>query len=163
MRARLAASAILVALVVGGTTGCTFMTPQATTDHYDPSDGIGASLGDVQVNNALLVTDNGTTASLVIALHNSSNFGVQVSIQYENAKKQKVNDSIFVNAESVSSIGAENTKKVVLTGIDAPAGSLFPVFLQYGDVTGKQLWIPVLAPNGEYAKLAPTVAPTAAP
>lgn len=155
MRVRLAVSAILVGLLAAGTTGCTFMTPQATTMDYDPSDGIGTTLGDIQVNNALLVTADGENASLIISLHNSSEFGEHVNIQYETSDNTKVNDSIFVNSRSVVSLGASGPSNVVLTGIDAPAGGLFPVYLQYGDTTGKQMWLPVLAPHGEYAELAP--------
>ncbi|MEO6941934.1 MAG: hypothetical protein ABI238_05765 [Terrimesophilobacter sp.] len=163
MKARLAASAILVALLVGGTTGCTYMTPQATMTKYDPSDGIGATVGDIKVNNALLVTDDGQSASLLINLDNMSAYGIQVSIQYEDAAKTKVDGSIFVNANTVTSLNGTDGAKFVLTGIDAPAGSLFPVFIQYGDVSGKQLMLPVLAPNGEYAGLAPTSTPTPTP
>lgn len=159
MRARLAASAVLVALLAIGTTGCTFMTPQATTDHYDPSDGIGTTIGDVKVNNALLVTEDGMSASLVISIQNGSQYGEQVTIQYEDATKTKVNDSIFVNSGSVVSLGANGPSTVILTGIDAPAGSLFPVFIRYGDTTGKQLWLPVLAAEGEYSELAPQTEP----
>lgn len=158
MKARLAASAILVALLAAGTTGCAFMTPQVTTLAYDPSDGIGTTLGDIKVNNALLVTDDGENASLVISLHNASDFGVRVSVQYEDASNAKVDDSIYVNSQSVISLGAAGPSSVTLHGIDAPAGSLFPVFLQYGDVTGEQLWLPVLTPTGPYAGLAPAPA-----
>ena len=157
MRSRLAASAVLVALVTAGLTGCAFFTPQATLDKYDPSDGIGTTVGDIKVNNALLVTADGENASLIISLQNSSDFGEDVSIQYENAAKAKVNDSVFVNSRSVVSLGASGPSTVVLTGVDAPAGSLFPVFIQYGDVTGKQMWLPVLEPTGPYADLAPAL------
>ncbi|MEO7348783.1 MAG: hypothetical protein ABIW32_02815 [Terrimesophilobacter sp.] len=159
MRARLAASAVLVALMTIGTTGCTFMTSQATTQHYDPSDGIGTTIGDVKVNNALLVTEDGKNASLIISLANSSAYGENVTIQYEDATMAKVNDGIFVNSDSVVSLGADGPSTVVLTGIDAPAGSLFPVFIRYGDTTGKQLWLPVLAAEGEYSGLAPAATP----
>ncbi len=159
MKARLAVSAVLVALLAAGTTGCTFMTPQATTQDYDASDGIGTTVGDVRVNNALLVSEDGKNASLVISLHNSSDYGAQVNVQYENAAKTKVNDSIFVNSRSVTSLGADGTSSVVLTDIDAPTGSLFPVFIQYGDETGKQLWLPVLEPKGAYKGLAPSTTP----
>lgn len=159
MKARLAASAVLVALLAAGTTGCTFITPQVTTMAYDPSDGFGTTLGAIKINNALLVTDDGENANLVVSLHNSSDFGVQVNIQYENSSNDKVNDSVFVNSKSVVSLGADGSSSVTLTGIDAPAGSLYPVFFQYGDVTGEQMWLPVLDASGPYKGLAPTPAP----
>ena len=161
MRARLAASAALLALVLVGTTGCTFITAQATTNHYDPSDGIGSTIGDLQVRNALLLTGDGTTASLLINFANDGKVGVDVKLQYENADKTKVDGSVYVNAGDVTSLGAADDKKFVLTGIDAPAGTLFPVFIQYGDVTGKQLWIPVLDNReAHYADLLPSESPT---
>lgn len=155
MRARLAASAILVALLTAGTTGCTFITSQATTMKYDPSDGIGTTLGDVTVNNALLVTEDGKNANLVVSLHNSSDSTVLVTVQYENAQKTKVDDTIFVSPDSVTSLGGADAEPITLTNIKTTAGSLFPVFIQYGDVTGKLLNLPVLAPNDPYEGLAP--------
>lgn len=149
----------MAALLIGGVSGCTFITPQATTVHYDASDGIGATIGDIQVRNALLVTADGTSASLLINFDNTSAYGVQVSLQYENAEKKKVDDSVFVNGGAVASYGGADASRIVLTGIDAPAGSLYPVFIQYGDVSGKQLWLPVLTDSGDYAGLAPTPAP----
>lgn len=159
MRARLAASAAVAALLLGSVSGCAFITPQATTVHYDASDGISATIGDIQVRNALLVTGDGSSASLLINLDNTSPYGVQVNLQYENADKKKVDDSVYVNGGSVASYGGPDAGRIVLTGIDAPAGGLFPVFLQYGDVSGKQLLVPVLANEGDYAGLAPTPAP----
>ena len=164
MRARLAASAVLIALVLGGTTACTFMTPQQTTQHYDPSDGIGATVGDIQVRNALLLTDDGKTASLLINFANDSAVGVDVKVQYENAGKTKVDGSVYVNAGSVTSLGAAADKKFVLTGIDAPAGNLFPLYIQYGNTPGQQLWVPVLnTKESQYAGLQPSSAQTPTP
>lgn len=160
MRARLAASAVLVALVLGGTTACTFMTPQATTQHYDASDGIGATVGQIEVRNALLLSDDGKTASLLINLVNTSDRGIQVTLQYQNADKAKVDQGVFVNAGSVKSFGGPDSSQLVLTNLDAPAGSLLPVFIQYEDVSGKQLWIPILTgAESEYAGLLPTETP----
>ncbi len=160
MRARLAASAVLVALLAVGTTGCTFITDQATTTKYDPGDGISAAMGDIQIVNALLVTADGETASLLINIVNHSAFGATVNVQYENADNAKVNETIHVNADSVKSLGGKDASTLILNGVDAPAGGLFPVFFQYDDVTGQQLLLPVLAPNGEYASLAPETATT---
>ena len=160
MRARLATSAVLVALVLGGTTACTFMTPQVTTKHYDASDGIGATIGQIEVRNAILLTEDGQNASLLINLVNPGDTGIQVNLQYQNADKAKVDESVFVNADSVKSLGGPDARQFVLTGLDAPAGSLFPVFIQYDDVSGKQLWIPVLdGSESQYAALLPTPKP----
>jgi len=156
VKARFAASAVVMALVLGGTTGCTFLTPQATTEHYDPSDGIGASIGEIQVRNVLLLTEDGETASLLINLINDSQYGADVTVQYADASNAKVNESVYVNAGDVTSLGGPDNEQLVLSGIDAKPGSLFPVFIQYGNETGKQLWVPVLD-GGEphYSELIP--------
>lgn len=154
------AAALGAALVLGALTGCTFITPQATTEHYDPSDGIGATVGDLQIRNALLLTADGTTGSLLINVDNPTKYGVQVKVQYENADKTKVDENVYVNGGSVASFGGPDAKRILLSGIDAPAGTLFPVFIQYGDVSGKQLWVPVLDGSmSQYADLVPTEAP----
>lgn len=164
MRARLArsvgAAALGTALVLGGLTGCAFITPQATTVHYDPSDGIGATVGDLQVRNALILTADGTTGSLLINLDNPTKYGIQVKVQYENADEAKVDQDVYVNSGSVATFGGADANRITLTDIDAPAGSLFPVFIQYDDVTGKQLWLPVLDGSmSQYSDLVPTSAP----
>jgi hypothetical protein len=149
----------VAALLVGGLSGCAFMTPQATTVQYDASDGINATVGEIEVRNALLVTADGTSASLLVNLDNTSAYGLQVKLQYEDATGTKVDDSVYVNGGSVASFGAAEAQQIILTGLDAPAGSLLPIFVQYGDTTGKQLLVPVLADQGDYAGLAPTAAP----
>ena len=62
MRARVAASAGLTALVALALTGCNFFTPQSTLVPYDPSDGVSAQVGEV----ALLQL--GGDAQLVVRL-----------------------------------------------------------------------------------------------
>ena len=47
--------------------------PQATTEHYDASDGCSGTVGDLDVRNAIVVTDDGhATANLVMTLVNSA-------------------------------------------------------------------------------------------
>lgn len=166
MRARLArnavATALSAALVLVGVTGCTFITPQATTNYYDASDGIGTTLGELAVRNALLLSSDGTEASLLINLSNPTKYGVEVTLQYERADKSKVDQTLYVNSNSVAMFGGNDSGRIVLTGVDAKPGTLFPVFLQYDDVSGKQLFLPVLDGSiPQYSDLLPTATPTA--
>ena len=164
MSARLArstaAAALGAALVLAGLTGCTFMTPQATTEHYEPSDGINATVGELEVRNALLLSADGTSASLLVSIQNPTKYGVQVNVQYEDADNAKVDDTIYINAGSVGSFGGADSARILLSGVDAKPGTLFPVYFQYEDVSGKQLWVPVLDGSlSEYADLVPDAAP----
>lgn len=162
MKARIAASVVLAAALMLGTAGCTFFAPQATLKHYDPSDGVGTSVGDVDVRNALLVTgDEDGEASLLINLVNTGDSGVSLLVQYQG-EGGKVDTTVRVPAGDVVSFGAKHEQQLVFRGIDAKPGDLFPVWFQYGEKTGKQLLVPVLDRSLlEYSDLGPTPTPTA--
>jgi hypothetical protein len=53
VRARTASSIVLAALIAVGTSSCTFITPQATRISYFPSDGFDATVGEIEVRNAI--------------------------------------------------------------------------------------------------------------
>lgn len=66
---RLAAATAAAALTVA-LAGCNFITPQATTFDYDPSDGISGTTGTVAIRNAVLVSED-DMASLAVTFVNS--------------------------------------------------------------------------------------------
>ena len=153
MRSR-ATSILLAGLVVAGLTGCTFGAVQATRLDYDPSDGIGAEVGNVQVRNALLVTEDGETAALAVNLINPGVENVQLTVSWE-AEAGRVDRNVSLRAGSTQSLGAD-ASPIVLSGVEAAPGSLFPVFFQYGDNEGQELMVPVLDGSlAEYAELVP--------
>src|ERR1700710_1284550 len=73
VKARVAASVALALAVAFGTAGCGFVAPQATTKHYDASDGVGGTVGQIDVRNAMIITDasDGTVGNLVVTLVNN--------------------------------------------------------------------------------------------
>ncbi|MET3767705.1 hypothetical protein ABIB15_000367 [Marisediminicola sp. UYEF4] len=153
MRLR-ATSIVLAGLIAASLSGCTFGAVQATQLTYDPSDGIGAEVGDVQVRNALLLTEDGETAALVVALVNSGDTGVQLAVSWD-AESGRVERTVSVPAGETVSLGAE-ADVLALEGVDAQPGSLFPVYFQYGDEEGQELDVPVLdGALNEYADLVP--------
>lgn len=161
MKARLVAALAAASLVLVGVTGCTFMTPQATTEDYSPSDGFDAQVGDVLIRNAMIVTDDGQLGSLVVAFVNRGDSGANVQIQYTDAAGAKQTKSVSVGADGAVQLGVDEL--LVLSGIDAAPGSLFPMFFQYGTQTGVQLSVPVLDGKlPEYKTLLPTL-PAPAP
>ncbi|WP_010203597.1 hypothetical protein [Salinibacterium sp. PAMC 21357] len=65
--ARAATSALIAGALLVGTAGCSFLTPIATLNKYDPSDGISTSVGELKVRNVLAVSSEDNSAvSLVI-------------------------------------------------------------------------------------------------
>lgn len=142
MRRRAVASVAVAALVLLGTSACNFVAPQATTDSYAPSDGTQATVGDVKVLNALLITEDGAEASLVANVVNPTDSRVQLKLQYESGSED-VDKKFTVGAGEMQQLGGDGME-LTLQDIDAKPGDLFPIYLQYGDAEGKQLMVPVL-------------------
>jgi hypothetical protein len=157
VRARGALIALLAAVVLVGTSACTYMTPQGTVKISDVSDGINATVGAIEVRNAVLLSEDGETGSLLLNLVNTSDNGISVKLQYKDASSTKVNKNVFVGPGEVTSVGGADAKQLVLDNLDTAPGKLFPVFVQYDDVTGSQLQVPVLDESFDfYAGLLPS-------
>jgi hypothetical protein len=152
----------VVALVTFGTAGCAFITPQATKNIVETSDGVNATVGQVEVRNATLISEDGTLASMLVSFVNSGDASQKVTVQYEDgATGERVSEQItLAGAGAITSFGAEDGEQILLSNVTKP-GSLFPVYFQYGDVEGKQVLVPVLNTSlPEYSNLAPTPTPT---
>ena len=158
MKVRIAASIVLAAMVLTGTAGCNFFSPTATAIQYDPSDGVGATIGDLKVRNAILLTDrDDPVGSLVVSLVSVGEAGKKVLIQYTDADAQQVEESVIVGADERESFGNTGQDQILFENIDVQPGSLFPVFITYGDETGQQLLVPVLDGTlPQYTDLVPT-------
>jgi hypothetical protein len=156
--ARGAASAILVGAVLVGTTGCGFVTEQATLIQYEPSDGTAASIGGIDLRNVLAISEDGVDASIVFTAINSNAKGAFVNFQYTNGDDEKTDERVYVAGNSSVSIGnydaGEDT--LVLKDLDIVVGSLLPLYAQVGDAQGEELLVPVLDGSlGEYSTLVP--------
>jgi len=153
VRAR-ATSILLAAAVVATASGCTFTAAQTNQLGYDPSDGFGAEVGDVAIRNALLITDDGETANLLINFINEGTRNVAVTTSWETADGRRVSRNVYLSAGTTRSYG-EGTR-IILSGIDATVGSQFPVYFQYGDEEGTSIEVPVLDDTlAEYSDLLP--------
>ena len=163
MRARTMATVVVAAGILLGTSGCNLFAPQATTIHYDASDGVSGNVGDLAVRNAMLITADGENANLVVHVVNNGDDDIDLLVQYEGVD-EKVSKSIQVEANSTTEIGLPGGQSVGVESLNASAGSLFPVFFQYGDLTGIELLVPVLDGTlNEYSTLVPTPSPTPTP
>lgn len=160
MKARIAASIVLAVGVVLGTSACNLLAPQATTKHYDPSDGVSANVGDLAIRNVFLVSDNGETGNLVVTVVNSGDTDQQLEIQAEGTSG-KITETVSVAADTTTVIGEPDGVQVVLDGLDTIPGALLPVFFTYGTEEGKQVQVPVLSGDmASYSTLVPTDAAT---
>jgi hypothetical protein len=156
--ARAAASVVLAGALLVGTTGCTFVSTQATLIQYDPSDGVGIDVGSVQVRNAIaLINEDGRAASLMITLVNSGSRTANVNLQYESSG-EKITTTKSVNPDQVSTYGTSvDDTQIIILNPGVKAGALFPVYIQYGKHEGRELLVPVLTAENhpEYEALVP--------
>ncbi len=160
MRARVLVSVVLAAGVLLGTSGCNLLAPQSTTKHYDASDGVSGNVGDIAVRNAIVLSEDGTTGSLLVTVVNTGDSAHSLNVQFAGATG-KVNQSVTVKAGSTTAFGTEGAPLIPMDAISAQPGSLFPVFFQYGDQTGVELLVPVLDGTlAPYSTLMPTAVPT---
>ncbi|MCU1513147.1 MAG: hypothetical protein JWO10_237 [Microbacteriaceae bacterium] len=165
VKARIAASVVLAAALMLGTTACSFFATNATLKHYDPSDGVGVTVGDVQVRNAIVLTkDDGATASLLVNFINTGERDREVLVQYSDSTG-KVDRTVRLDAGETKSYGGRiGGQQLLLDNITTTPGELFPIWVQYGDETGKQMLVPVLdGSQSEYVGLLPVPTPTATP
>lgn len=164
MRARIAASVVLAAGLLLGTSGCAFFAPQSTLIQYDPSDGVGNQVGSVKVRNALLLTKDGQRASLLVSFINDGTSGVDLNVVYTLTPGGKKTSTIHLEPGEVRTFGNTETDQLILQGIDKQAGELYPIFFQYGSHTGQQSLVPVLDGSwSNYVGLLPTAKPTLKP
>ena len=154
--ARAAASVILAGVLVTSTAGCGFFTTQATLIPYDPSDGVGANLGTVDVRNAIgIIGEDGEDVSLLITFHNNGDKSAKLNIQFETDGETKTVTRTIAAGATVGYGNFVDEDQIVVVNPGVPAGDLLPVYLQYGDNEGTQLLVPVLEAHGAYAELAP--------
>lgn len=163
MRARVAASIGMAALLAIALAGCNFFVPQGTLEPYDPADGLSITVGDVEVSNALIVSEDGQNGNLIFSAVNATPDVHDLLVQYESNGK-KVTLQLEVEADSISEFGYGEGGQLFLADINSAPGTLFPIYFQYGDEQGGQLLVPVLGGSlDRYATLLPTPPPTPTP
>ncbi len=157
MKVRIAVSLVLALGLTLGTSGCNLFQPQATTRHYDASDGVSFNVGDVQLRNLILISNDGQTASLLMSAINTTGADIDLHIQFLS-KGAMVDGTLTVpTSQSATSWGAGTESKIVLDGTNTAAGSLLKVYFQYGSADGVTTLIPVLTTGQpEYAGLEPS-------
>lgn len=159
MKARIAASVVLAVGIAFTTVGCNLVAPQATRKIYDPSDGVGASIGDLALRNAMIISDDGKQGTLVVSVVNSSSETETLTVQYSSSAG-RVSAKVKI-APGRTEIGPKNPESVPMADLDTIPGSLFPVYFQYGSKQGKKLLVPILTSALEsYSTLTPAPATT---
>lgn len=160
MRVRAGAAALLIAGLALSLTGCNFFVPQWTTTAYDPSDGVSARVGDIELLNAFVITEDGEDGNLVATAVNRGDDDVELVLQF-TSNGERTDITVEIPARSSVDLGFGAEGQLFLAGIDTPPGALLAIYLQYGEQQGRQVLLPVLDGSlSEYAQLLPTPTPT---
>lgn len=156
MKVRVVAAVALAAAIALGTAGCNLIQPQATLTHYDPSDGVGLNVGDLQLRNLVIISDNGETGNLLLSATNATGEDRKLGIGFIS-DGQIVSGSVDVpaNDKTPTSWGAGKEDRITLGGMNTMPGALLEVAFEVnGDV--KTVLVPVLTQaQPEYEGLAP--------
>ena len=156
MKVRVVVAAALAVGVAFGTAGCNLIQPQATRHAYDPSDGVSVNVGDLQLRNLTIISDNGQTGNFLLSAANSTGEDVKLGIGFVSGG-QIIGGTVEVpsNDKTPTSWGAKEEDRILLGGINTQPGGLLEVAFEVnGDV--KSVLVPVLtAAQPEYEGLAP--------
>ncbi|KTR04750.1 hypothetical protein [Curtobacterium luteum] len=175
-------SVAVAATIALGATGCEFVSPVATAEIQQVTDGVNAKTGSIDIRNALLISDDGESARFIgTFVNNSDSKDVTLSIEVggdtqtvDVPKNSRVDlaasDSASTptptpgtesNGEGTQGSSAAGGTDVVFDQADAKPGSLVKVYFSYSGAEGVSLNVPVLTTaQEEYATLAPTSAPS---
>jgi len=156
VKLRFIASIAIGAAVVLGTAGCSMISSQATTIPYSAAEGVNVwGSGPLQVRNALIVAnEDGSEGNFVAAIVNQTDESQTLNLEFGEGSGV-VEKTVRVPADSVVSLGTEDTEPLLIEGLDTLPGSDIPVYFQSGDAEGVLISVPVLDGGLEY--LAPLV------
>ena len=136
------------------------LTYQATTEHYDASDGVSLDVGDLDLRNVLVVSEDGEDGNLIMTVVNNGDEDVELGVQFGEGGGDvqtieiEAGDTVAFGVEAAES--EEQLEPLLLEGIDTQPGALLTMYFQYGDAEGIDKQVPVLdARLPEYADLAP--------
>lgn len=151
----LASIAVATALVLG-TTGCSMISPQATTIEYSAAEGVNVyDAGPLDVRNAFIVaTEDGAQGNFVAAIVNDTDESHTLRIELGEGSST-IPFTVRVPARTTVSLGADGEDPILVEGLDTPPGADIPGFFQSGDEEGELISVPVL--DGELPYLAPLV------
>lgn len=154
MNSRHFASIAIGALVILGTTGCSMISPQATTIEYNASDGVAVDAGDLEIRNALIVADEtGTAGNFLAAIVNDTDSTARLDLEF--GEGGSVSETIMVPANTVISLGVDGEEPILIEGLDTLPGADVPVYFASGGAEGSLIDVPVL--DGTLDYLAPFV------
>ncbi len=144
VRTRIASTIAAAVVTVLTLTGCGFSTPVATMKPYDPSDGVGADIGDLALRNVLLIANDNSEATLIMTVVNRADDDIILNLQYGDANV-RVNESVTITGGNArTNVGDDPGTAILVSDPTMTLGALFPIYFEYGNVPGEVVLVPVL-------------------
>lgn len=156
MKFRIIAAVAIAAGVAIGTTGCNMIQPQATTKSYNASDGVSLSVGGVNLQDLIVISNDGQLGSLLLTGVNTTGTDRELAVSYVAAGvEHKVNVSIPANSHEGTTWGGHGEPQIILEQIATPPGSMMQLSFTV-DGIAKSTIVPVLTTaQPEYNGLEP--------
>ena len=157
MKPRLIASLAIGAALVLTTTGCSMVSPQATTLEYSAAEGTNAyGAGPISVRNAQIVAnEEGSEGNFVAALVNDTDESHTLNIEF-GGEDSDIALTVRVPAKTTLSLGADGEDPILIEDLDTLPGADIDGYFQSGDAEGVLVSVPVLDGTLDYlAPLAP--------
>ena len=143
--------------------GVAACAPIASLKPYDASDGVSTTVGEVKVLNALVLTKSGKDGNLLFSAYNPTDNPIDLNVQYGDGN-DRTTLTATLKPDTTTDVGYGKKGQFLLEGLGAKAGSLAPIYFQYGNEPGSQLAVPVLDGSlPQYQNLLPTPPPTPTP
>jgi hypothetical protein len=137
---RLAPVALAAAIMLGAT-GCSMLSPQATTIPYSAAEGVNISAsGPLAVRNALLVSnEDGSASNFLAAIVNDTDDSHTLVITIDGKTER-----VRVAARSWVSLGFDGVEPLLFEGLGAAPGTNQEVTFDTGDGDAVEHSVPVL-------------------
>jgi hypothetical protein len=144
VRTRIASSIAAAVVTVLALTGCGFSVPVATMKPYDPSDGVGADIGDLALRNILLIANDNNEATLIMTVVNRADDDIVLNLQYGDADARIAESVTLAGGNSRTNVGDDPGTTIIVSDPNKTLGALFPIYFEYGSVPGEVVLVPVL-------------------
>ncbi|WP_311478291.1 hypothetical protein [uncultured Gulosibacter sp.] len=172
MKFRAVAASALALALAAGLTGCNLISPQRTTMEYAASDGVHATVGDLEVRNALLIVDSDTKevteANLVLSVVTESETPATLEASVAGGSTVSIPVALTPKNKGLVKVGFGDAGAQLVTGKFRSGDTVEVTFSAAGSEA--TIKVPVLGADNpenvldEYKTLAPNqVKPTEVP
>jgi hypothetical protein len=138
--------------------GCSALSPQQTTEPYEPADGVSATLGHVDFNDLLVVASAKGEPGVVSAqVANQGTSKATVKIAGPDGADST---QLSVPADSAITLVKRKQGQVTLSSVPVPPGSMMTLQVSTASEGTQEVLVPVMLDDGYYSTVTPESSPS---